>query len=172
MGRVYRQGQTKPCTIYRLFSTGTLEEVIYQRQTLKGGLSSLTVDSRSTTHNAKFSKDEIKDCFTLKENCRCDTKSKVGSRWPDYNGVAGINCDDPPLVGTATTCGEVLSFVHVVDEPNTIFRPGSLELVPIGITRCDTSGDNSSDDEFELKCSPAKKKPKPCDSSSEEEFLM
>lgn len=171
MGRVYRQGQTKPCTIYRMFSTGTLEEVIYQRQTLKGGLSSLTVDSGSTAHDAKFSKEEIKDCFTLKENCRCDTKSKVGSRWPDYSGVESIDCDDPSLLGAARACGDTLSFVHIVDDSNAAIQPDGSNLAPSHRKTCHVVDDSSSEEEFELGCSPAKK-PAPCDSSNEEEFTM
>ena len=36
LARVWREGQKKPVTIYRLLSTGTLEEKIFQRQILKG----------------------------------------------------------------------------------------------------------------------------------------
>jgi DNA repair and recombination protein RAD54B len=35
MARVWRLGQTKPCTVYRLLTAGTVEEMIYQRQLLK-----------------------------------------------------------------------------------------------------------------------------------------
>jgi len=39
MARVWRDGQQKNVFIYRLLSTGTIEEKIYQRQTSKQGLS-------------------------------------------------------------------------------------------------------------------------------------
>ena len=120
MGRVYRQGQTKPCTIYRLFSAGTVEEVIYQRQCQKGGLATLTVDATingkapSSKNNAKFSKEEIRECFTLKMDCSCDTKEKIGSRWPDYKGPAGLDCTDDPLLAVAKSMPDILRHVHIL----------------------------------------------------------
>ena len=125
MGRVYRQGQTKPCTIYRLFSAGTVEEVIYQRQSQKSSLSTLTVDgsasnghasSKSSRNNAKFSKEELSDCFTLKIDCNCDTKTKIGERWPDYTGPAELACTDEPLLAVAESLPELLCHVHIVSE--------------------------------------------------------
>ena len=75
MGRIYRQGQTKECIIYRFFTSGTVDEVILQRQLLKQGLSKFAVDS-SDGNDAKFSKEELAECFDLKENIACDTKVK------------------------------------------------------------------------------------------------
>lgn len=128
MGRVYRQGQTKPCTIYRLFSSGTLEEVIYQRQSQKGGLANLTVDAESkgkgrkgkenSKSSAKFTKEELEDCFTLKD-CACDTKQKVGKRWPAYDGaddLRTLGCCDEPLLSVAESMADTLRFIHIVDD--------------------------------------------------------
>mmetsp|Transcript_26901 Transcript_26901/g.40189 ORF Transcript_26901/g.40189 Transcript_26901/m.40189 type:complete len:350 (-) Transcript_26901:559-1608(-) len=90
MARVYRQGQTKQCFIYRMFTTGTVEEVIYQRQTQKSNLATLAVGgnlpsgSGGKRQSARFTKEELRDCFTLKEGCACDTKQKVGMNWSDY----------------------------------------------------------------------------------------
>jgi hypothetical protein len=53
----------------------------------KGNLATLTVDGaapKSTGRATGFTKEEIRDCFTLKEDCDCDTKLKVGNRWPSY----------------------------------------------------------------------------------------
>lgn len=169
MGRVYRQGQTKPCTIYRLFSTGTLEEVIYQRQIQKGGLSSLTVDAGGTVYDAKFSKEEIKDCFTLKENCQCDTKLKVGKRWSNYNGADCIGHDDPPLLEVARSCKETLSYVHIVEEAAAVDHAGSPN--PIATTKY-ADLDSSSDEEFDLQTPPITTKPIECESSTDDEFEM
>ena len=86
MARVYRQGQKKPCYIYRMFTSGTVEEVVYQRQTQKSNLATLTVDGQGSSSKklAGFTKEELRDCFTLKVGCACDTKRKVGKKWDDY----------------------------------------------------------------------------------------
>ena len=38
MARIHRDGQKKPCFIYRFLTTGTMDEKIYQRQITKTGL--------------------------------------------------------------------------------------------------------------------------------------
>ncbi|KAL9179549.1 hypothetical protein ACHAXT_008839 [Thalassiosira profunda] len=120
MARIYRQGQTKPCWVYRLFTTGTVDEVIYQRQIQKGNLAELANDGGKRKRgdgSASFSKEELRDCFTLKEGCTCDTKRKLGNKWSAYNGVSSLHsqgCMDEPLL---SLCGsETLTFVRVMDE--------------------------------------------------------
>lgn len=116
MGRIYRQGQAKACFIYRLFTTGSVEEVIYQRQSLKGGLSTLTLDSRSKNHTANFTSEELKDCFTLSET-DCDTKNKTEG-WAKYDGPESLQsqgCSDRPLLAISAKLGtDVLSHVHII----------------------------------------------------------
>ena len=75
MARVYRQGQKKPCFIFRLFTTGTVEEIIYQRQfeLQKGNLAKLANDGggkKGGNANASFSKEELRECFLLKEDIK------------------------------------------------------------------------------------------------------
>ncbi|KAL7477185.1 hypothetical protein ACHAW6_002999, partial [Cyclotella cf. meneghiniana] len=67
MARVYRQGQTKQCYIYRMFTTGTVEEVIFQRQTQKGNLALLANDGGHPSKGrsqkcASFTPEELRDC--------------------------------------------------------------------------------------------------------------
>jgi len=152
MGRVYRQGQTKPCTIYRLFSAGTVEEVVYQRQAQKGGLATLTVDAASNkggkaspnANNAKFSKEELRDCFTLKPDIVCDTKRKIGKRWPDYDGPDSLlDCIDEPLLTVARTMPETLRFVHIVTDADD-------ENATETHNNDDDSSDDGSEDEAKV----------------------
>ena len=120
MARVYRQGQKKPCYIYRMFTSGTVEEVVYQRQTQKQNLSTLTVDAKgSSKKSAGFTKEELQDCFTLKGHCSCDTKRKVGNKWNEYEGAESLRdegCTDAALLSVAEECRGVLGFVHIVPE--------------------------------------------------------
>jgi hypothetical protein len=57
MARVWRQGQKKKVFIYRMFSTGTIEERILQRQLLKNGLMSVVegCDGASSTRASESS---------------------------------------------------------------------------------------------------------------------
>ncbi|XP_033628194.1 DNA repair and recombination protein RAD54B-like isoform X1 [Asterias rubens] len=72
MARVWRDGQKKQVHIYRLITTGTIEEKVYQRQISKQGLSGAVVDAKSHGH-VKFSLEDLKDLFTLNEGTVCIT---------------------------------------------------------------------------------------------------
>ena len=92
MARTRRHGQKKSCFNYRFFTAGTLDEVILQRQLLKGNLATnvmeefsneemktLTNDTKGVA--SKLSPDELKDCFTLKPSTKCDTNEKLAGSW-------------------------------------------------------------------------------------------
>ncbi|XP_070248355.1 DNA repair and recombination protein RAD54B isoform X2 [Myotis yumanensis] len=73
MSRVWRDGQKHPVHIYRLLTTGTIEEKIYQRQISKQGLSGAVVDLAKTSEHIQFSVEELKNLFTLHEGSHCVT---------------------------------------------------------------------------------------------------
>ncbi|OMJ81735.1 hypothetical protein SteCoe_17725 [Stentor coeruleus] len=75
MGRIWRDGQKKPVYIYRLFLSGTIDEKIYQRQTAKENLSSTVVDAKKAV--SKFSKEDLKEIFSLSNFCTSITNSDV-----------------------------------------------------------------------------------------------
>ena len=73
MARVWRDGQLRPVTIYRLLAAGTVEEKVFQRQILKhaeacaagvgdggdGGREFLAGESATGGGGGKFSRDEL-----------------------------------------------------------------------------------------------------------------
>lgn len=74
MARVWRDGQTKPCFIYRLIATGTIEEKIFQRQTHKKALSNAVVDNNENVDVERhFTQDDLRDLFSLDEKTISDT---------------------------------------------------------------------------------------------------
>ncbi|KAJ6648630.1 DNA repair and recombination protein RAD54-like, partial [Pseudolycoriella hygida] len=75
MARVWRDGQKKPCFIYRLLMTGSIEEKIFQRQTHKKALSNTVVDQNEDGER-HFTKDDLRNLFRLEENCLSDTHEK------------------------------------------------------------------------------------------------
>eukprot|EP00914_Ancora_sagittata_P019833 GHVO01039448.1.p1 GENE.GHVO01039448.1~~GHVO01039448.1.p1 ORF type:complete len:365 (-),score=55.93 GHVO01039448.1:158-1252(-) len=77
LARVWRDGQKKTCYVYRLFSTGTIEEKIYQRQLSKDGLSAMIVGSDSGIKDT-MSSDVIRDLFTLRLMTNSDTHDQLG----------------------------------------------------------------------------------------------
>lgn len=96
MGRVWRDGQKLPVRIYRLISTGTIEEKILQRQLFKGELQSVMgVDEAEGDGNARgrgsqagagdggrhnFSAEELRELFRYNgDDTGCDTLSVLES---------------------------------------------------------------------------------------------
>ncbi|XP_042368806.1 DNA repair and recombination protein RAD54-like isoform X2 [Plectropomus leopardus] len=79
MARVWRDGQKKTCYIYRLLSTGTIEEKILQRQAHKKALSSCVVDEEQDVER-HFSLGELRELFTLNEETTSDTHDRFRCR--------------------------------------------------------------------------------------------
>jgi DNA repair and recombination protein RAD54B len=85
--RVWRDGQSKPVSIYRLLSTGTMEERLFQRQELKGALAR-TLGFKSTSNasgggasgGGAFTQGELRDLFSYVKETRCDTADRIQAR--------------------------------------------------------------------------------------------
>ncbi|NWH64590.1 RA54B protein, partial [Geococcyx californianus] len=73
MARVWRDGQKHTVLIYRLLTTGSIEEKIYQRQISKQDLSGAVVDLSKTSEHIHFSVQELRNLFTLHEDSSCVT---------------------------------------------------------------------------------------------------
>lgn len=70
MARIHRDGQTKPVFIYRLFTTGAIDEKIFQRQLMKNNLSDMFLDDKVESTLNVFDYDDLRDLFTIAEtNC-------------------------------------------------------------------------------------------------------
>ena len=113
MGRIYRTGQKLPCFIYRLFLAGTVEEVILQRQLQKGNLAldgAKKGKKRGTA--SEFSKEELKDCFTLKENAVCETNDKFGGNWASGEMPDDMIDKDCSFAQIANQRNDLITFVR------------------------------------------------------------
>ncbi|KAL3463248.1 SNF2 family N-terminal domain-containing protein, partial [Aspergillus heterothallicus] len=71
MARIHRDGQKRPCHIYRILLKGSLEEKIWQRQVTKLGLADSVMEHKDSI--AQFSRDELKDLFRLDVESLCQT---------------------------------------------------------------------------------------------------
>ena len=76
MARIHRDGQKKPCFIYRLVMAGGLDEKIWQRQVTKLGLASNIMDQKGGGNS--FTKEELRDLFRLDEGLSCQTHDLLG----------------------------------------------------------------------------------------------
>jgi DNA repair and recombination protein RAD54B len=105
MARIHRDGQKKPCFIYRMLIKGALDEKIYQRQVTKSGLADAVVDSKKTGQS--FTKEELRDLFTLDEGESCKTHELLGcdcggkGNAPALAAVVEQNPDAGPTWGTS-----------------------------------------------------------------------
>jgi len=109
MARVWRDGQSKPCAVYRFLLTGTLDERVYMRQLQKGELAAVAAadepggggadggrakrpggggagGGKGKDKKRQFTAEELRDLFTLDTDSDCVTrdvlsgKKKAGGR--------------------------------------------------------------------------------------------
>jgi len=91
MARIHREGQKKPCYIYRFLVKGGLEERIWQRQVVKRGLANSIMESGDGGNGGKgqsagqrgkskapFTQEELKNLFWLDENEGLRTHDLIG----------------------------------------------------------------------------------------------
>lgn len=72
LARVWRDGQKKDCFIYRFICSGTIEEKIYQRQSMKQSLSSCVVDNMEDVERI-FSGENLRLLFKFHPDTDCET---------------------------------------------------------------------------------------------------
>lgn len=83
MSRIHRDGQKKPCYIYRLVTTGCIDEKILQRQLMKHSLSqkflSDTKVGKGNADDDLFNKEDLKDLFTILTETSSNTHDLICS---------------------------------------------------------------------------------------------
>lgn len=76
MARIHRDGQKKPVYIYRLFTTGCIDEKIFQRQLMKGTLSDMFLDDKSESSLNIFDFEDLRDLFNVADT-NCNTHDLI-----------------------------------------------------------------------------------------------
>ncbi|KAK4049220.1 helicase [Microbotryomycetes sp. JL221] len=85
MARIHRDGQQRRCVIYRLFTAGTIDEKIFQRQITKLGLSGSVMDGRigaqaKTKSKNEFTLNDLRDIFRLHKGTGSQTHDLLECR--------------------------------------------------------------------------------------------
>lgn len=105
LARVWRDGQKKDCFIYRFITTGSIEEKIFQRQSMKMSLSSCVVDAKEDVERL-FSADNLKQLFQFNENTICDTHETYHCKRCNKEGKQTIKAPTM-LYGDATSWNHI-----------------------------------------------------------------
>ena len=95
MARIHRDGQKRPCVIYRFLMAGGLDEKIWQRQTTKLGLASKVLDQEEGTSN--FTREELKDLFKLDEGSSCQSHDLLSCGCGGRGLPAASRFDEGPI---------------------------------------------------------------------------
>ncbi|PNH03572.1 DNA repair and recombination protein RAD54B [Tetrabaena socialis] len=101
-------GQSRPCTVYRTLTTGTIEEKVYQRQLMKADLASATGagggGGGGSGKGGKFTREELRQLFSLNTATASDTRDLLppgklaGLVWVEPGAVPA---DGSPLAAAA-----------------------------------------------------------------------
>ena len=83
MARIHRDGQKRPCFIYRFLMAGGIDEKIWQRQIVKLGLASNIMDQKGET--SSFTREDLRDLFRLDEGLSCQTHDLIACKCKGRN---------------------------------------------------------------------------------------
>lgn len=94
MARIWRDGQVRPCHIYRLITTGTIEEKMLQRQIKKTGLGCVIDAIEVGDAVSTFTDEDLKDIFTFTgDQTECNTHDLCGCPC-DGSGMLAAEMDE------------------------------------------------------------------------------
>uniref|UniRef100_A0AC34GKE8 Uncharacterized protein n=1 Tax=Panagrolaimus sp. ES5 TaxID=591445 RepID=A0AC34GKE8_9BILA len=120
--RVYRLGQTKPVYIYRLVTSGTMEEVVYNRQITKEAMNHRVIDE-----------EDIDRHFTLEELNHLDRFKYVPEDEPSL--IKGDFSDDPLISSLAKNHGKAI--VEVVSHNSFFDEFNENEVSEFDVWKCE-----------------------------------
>lgn len=133
LARVWRPGQKKPCYIYRLCATGTIEEKIYQRQVAKMALSTSIVEQKAESPVSSFNISQLRDLFTLRSDTICDTHDLLCCRCcgkfnrPPAHKIGAVNISE---LATWSHFSDVSQIVDpVLHETAKLLEPGRISFL-------------------------------------------
>ncbi|CEP24004.1 unnamed protein product [Cyberlindnera jadinii] len=106
LARVWRDGQKKDCFIYRFITTGSIEEKIFQRQSMKLSLSSCVVDEKEDVERL-FSTDNLRQLFLFDQKTICDTHDSFKCSRCEPTSGKQLRRADVMLYGDATTWNHI-----------------------------------------------------------------
>ncbi|MEW5317192.1 MAG: hypothetical protein WDW38_008516 [Sanguina aurantia] len=131
MARVWREGQKKQVWIYRLLTTGSIEEKVYQRQMAKQGLSKSIVDTQDN-QSRQFSTEELRGLFKVDPQVVCDThtaikcKCKGGLEDMQHKHASNFRDAGSSSAGASTELADgIQQWAHLaspVDSPDSTWR--------------------------------------------------
>ncbi|KAK9367698.1 SNF2 family N-terminal domain-containing protein [Lipomyces kononenkoae] len=87
MARIHRDGQKRPVYIYRLLTTGCIDEKIFQRQLTKKGLADNLMDGKADSSENSFTMSELRDIFAIYEDTPCHTHDLLECNCDGSGGV-------------------------------------------------------------------------------------
>ncbi|WKY06704.1 hypothetical protein Q1695_006689 [Nippostrongylus brasiliensis] len=123
MARIWRDGQTRPCHIYRLVTAGTIDEKMLHRQIKKNGLTSI-INFNDQSFRPTFVDEELESIFTVCRSeceihdllgCSCDGTGLLPneaedepdeSSDDDYSTSDKVEVEDDPIKSTDTVIDE------------------------------------------------------------------
>lgn len=95
MARIHRDGQKKPVYIYRLLTTGCIDEKIFQRQTIKVGLANSLIEG--TEEADTFTDEELKKLFSIDTETHCNTHDLMVCGCEHNGGELGEVVEEVPV---------------------------------------------------------------------------
>ncbi|CBK19482.1 DNA repair and recombination protein RAD54-like [Caenorhabditis elegans] len=129
MARIWRDGQVRPCHIYRLITTGTIEEKMLQRQIKKTGLGCVIDAIEVGDTIATFTDEDLKDIFTFTGSAtECNT-----------HDLCECPCDG---------CGMLENEMDEEDDGDDVVENDAEKIDKSGkIDKIDSDDDEEADDE-------------------------
>jgi hypothetical protein len=168
MARIWRDGQKRTCHIYRLLTTGLIDEKMFQRQLYKNDLVGFVGQGciggkASTKRSGSFSQEELRKLFEMNLSTACDTKDMLDACGV-HAGEEWVNCastvEDLALRAAVST--GIVSFVHLQKptdvQPYTAANSSPVAGKPVHAEldcKADASGDEGGGAN-ESSCSRAK----------------
>lgn len=137
MARVHRDGQKRPVFIYRLLTTGAMDEKIYQRQITKQGLADTFMDGGAASTSSRpqsagqrllsvsrdmkpnggtsntFSQSELQDLFSLNTETSSNTHDLLACNCHDIQGSQTVDLSQCSQNQTQT--GRTCSIVNEIE---------------------------------------------------------